>query len=83
MPEPTDADTRCFRCGARFGCGAGTDRCWCTALPSLDPARLAGLSGAAREALGLPNGELPASCLCPACLAAVGDAIAARPDTAS
>jgi hypothetical protein len=76
LPEPSAAATRCFRCGARFGCGAGTDGCWCTGLPAIDPARLAALPAEARAALGLPPGAPPASCLCPTCLAAVSAGLA-------
>ena len=78
MRATPPADTPCFRCGTQFGCGAGTDRCWCTALPEIDPAALAALPPAGREALGLPPGELPRSCLCPDCLAAVSAALAGR-----
>jgi hypothetical protein len=42
----------CPRCGAAFACGIGTGSCWCAQLPPL---------------AALPE-DLPAACLCPACL---------------
>ena len=64
-----------MRCGASFGCGAGADGCWCTALPAIDPAKLAAMPDEVRAELGLPPGAPPASCLCPACLAAIAHAL--------
>jgi len=52
----TDHPDQCERCGERFTCEAGSDRCWCNAVAPL-PASLAGELAAAYRA-----------CLCPACL---------------
>ena len=56
--------------------GADAQGCWCEALPRVDPADLAALDAAQRAALGLPAGRMPASCLCPACLAGLAQALA-------
>lgn len=75
--EPDETPTLCFRCGAAFGCGVAAAGCWCTRLPKLDPAQLAALEPQRRAALGLPLGALPASCLCPDCLAEIDRALRA------
>jgi hypothetical protein len=52
-------ESRCERCGASFGCEAGSgNECWCSELV---------LTDAQRAALA----EEFRSCLCPACLAAL------------
>ncbi|RPH60759.1 MAG: hypothetical protein EHM83_13980 [Burkholderiales bacterium] len=51
----TPSPDTCPRCGARFACGIDTGRCWCASLPAL---------------AALPP-DLPAACLCPACLDAL------------
>ena len=45
----------CERCGAAFGCGAGTGACWCVAEPFRLPLPKVGESKFK-------------DCLCPACL---------------
>ena len=52
-------EARCERCGARFGCEAGTgNECWCSDVV-LDDAKRAALAQQFER------------CLCPACLAAL------------
>jgi hypothetical protein len=52
-------ESRCERCGAWFGCEAGTGReCWCSDVV-LDDATRAALAHEFRR------------CLCPSCLAAL------------
>ena len=66
-PEPAQAVPRtCARCGARFGCGAGSGNCWCEGV-TLAPEAAAALRAGYED------------CLCPACLA---DPLpAAKPDS--
>jgi len=45
-------------------------------LPRIDPGDLAALDAAQRAAHGLSAGDMPASCLCPACLAGLTRALA-------
>ncbi len=54
---PAPAPSLCASCGAAFTCGmaAGDSLCWCFSLP---------------QVLAVPDAASPASCLCPACLAA-------------
>lgn len=53
MPKPA-RQMSCERCGAAFGCGAGTGACWCTQESFKLP---------------LPkDGSRFTDCLCPACL---------------
>jgi hypothetical protein len=59
-------ELRCERCGAAFGCGAGTGSCWCNDVE---------LSDATRAALALSYER----CLCPACLAAAAAGEVSRP----
>jgi len=47
-------------------------------LPRIDPGDLAALDAAQRAALGLPAGGMPESCLCPACLAGLAQALTGR-----
>jgi hypothetical protein len=47
--------SRCERCGCEFGCGAGTESCWCASIAASDKLR----AELAREFT---------RCLCPACL---------------
>ena len=60
------SELRCERCGAAFGCGAGTGSCWCAQVE---------LDDAARAALALSY----EGCLCPDCLAAAAAEVSRRP----
>lgn len=59
----------CPRCGVPFSCAMVDDvtvaRCWCTQLPTLPAATLAGLNAGASQGC----------CLCPDCLQATINAI--------
>jgi len=65
-PDAGARGSPCPRCGAPSHCGAGTDQCWCAALPALR---------------ALPT-QFGARCLCERCLreALAREAAAPEPD---
>ncbi len=56
-PSATATELACMRCGALFACDPAGD-CWCKHVDVVMP---------------VPEAGMQASCLCPECLAEVGE----------